>query len=486
MAYASKVLLVLVVGVLLLAPALAKYSLIVKWKVPLYPLDKPGRLGNYQVMADIDNDGKMEIPVMIAVGRPGPLPNKTIALVNSDGTIRWEINKYVVGVAQLAVGDITGDSSKEIVFQSNKEFGGRGWVRVHAYDSEGKELWAVNETTGNQPLLSCVTIADLDGDGKGEVLAPDMFGNIDCLDGDGKLIWHYAGKEPIGFINPSVGDVDGDGLPEVVVPTLFNLTILDGRTGEILFRNTTSGGVRLGGATGGAALVNLDGKPGKEIVVDTGGRIVCVNGTGSLVWNFSESWPGGSQSQVVVGDVTWDGFPEVFFGTNNNTMTALTFTGIYDGKGRQVWRRLWEWKGPKGSKFGAQGSEAIADIDGDGVQEVIWTSWDGNLYVADATTGVIKSTYTFPNPSIGFASPMVGDVDGDGRLDIVVAAGDNVLYCLAAPSATTGKAVWPLWKYDAGNTGDFGLPISEGFLSAVFALVGIAYGILRGRTKVYS
>jgi hypothetical protein len=226
------------------------------------------------------------------------------------------------------------------------------------------------------------------------------------------------------------------------------------------------------GTIAGAILVDVSPDPGKEIVIDTGSRIVCVNGKGELKWQYDEEWPGPSQNQPIAGDLDGDGRADIAFGSNNNTFTVLSYG-----------ERLWEWTGPKGSQYGVQGGQAIADIDGDGAQEVIWNSWDGNLYIADGRSGRIETTYTFPNSKIGFASPMIGDVDGDGRLEIIDAAGDNVVYCLAAPVQKTGKAVWPLWRLDPGNTGNFELPVTEGLPTAA-GLMSLLVGVLCRRRRL--
>ncbi len=447
-------------------PVLAKdYDLVVKWKTPLYTIDAPGKLGFYQIMADLDNDGKMEI--LVSILQEG----YTLAVLNADGSIRWRIDEFrLCSVTQLAVGDITGDSKKEIVLISRYPWATKkSWPRVHAYDTNGNQIWAFN--LSSEPMFCSVTIADIDGDGKGEVLAPDRNGNIVCLDGDGKLIWNYASKGTQAYTNLAVGDVTGNGLPEVVSASPSNLTILEAKTGRVIFTSNESAGIPLGGTITGPILVDIYPDPGKEIVIDTGSRIVCVNGKGEFKWQYNRDWPGPSQNQPAAGDLDGDGRADIVFGSNNNTLTVLSYG-----------ERLWEWKGPEGSQYGVQGGQAIADLDGDGFQEVIWNSWDGNLYVADGRSGRIKTTYTFPASKIGFAAPMVGDVDGDGRLEIVVTAGDNVVYCLAAPVAKTGNAVWPLWRFDPGNTGNFELAVPEGLLSAL-GLLFLLVGVLSQRTK---
>jgi len=110
-----------------------------------------------------------------------------------------------------------------------------------------------------------------------------------------------------------------------------------------------------------------------------------------------------------------------------------------------------------GAHEGFVNSPAIADLDGDGVQEIVATSFSGTIYVVEADgssrPGFPKLLPRVPScPTNGvppaadapcmdatnhisrgaFASPVLVDLDGDGALDILQAGLDGRLYAFAA------------------------------------------------------
>ncbi|KAH9611995.1 hypothetical protein KSS87_021336 [Heliosperma pusillum] len=83
-------------------------------------------------------------------------------------------------------------------------------------------------------IQGAVVAADINDDGKIELVTADVHGNIAAWTAQGKEIWetHVKSRVPQG---PSVGDVDGDGHTDVVVPTLSgNIYVLSGRDGKIV------------------------------------------------------------------------------------------------------------------------------------------------------------------------------------------------------------------------------------------------------------
>ncbi|WP_434041991.1 MULTISPECIES: S8 family serine peptidase [Sorangium] len=95
------------------------------------------------------------------------------------------------------------------------------------------------------------------------------------------------------------------------------------------------------------------------------------------------------------------------------------------------------------------GAPAIADLDGDGAQEIAISTWPGTIYVVGAD-GEVRDGWPVRLPEIpscpldpgappsapcmsasariargAFASPVLADLDGDGRLDVIQAAFDG-------------------------------------------------------------
>ncbi|KAI9115933.1 hypothetical protein K1719_012863 [Acacia pycnantha] len=81
-------------------------------------------------------------------------------------------------------------------------------------------------------IQGAVVAADINDDGKIELVTADTHGNVAAWSTKGVLIWenHLKSLIPQG---PTVGDVDGDGHTELVVPTLSGkIHVLDGRDGS--------------------------------------------------------------------------------------------------------------------------------------------------------------------------------------------------------------------------------------------------------------
>ncbi|XP_062002555.1 protein DEFECTIVE IN EXINE FORMATION 1 isoform X3 [Rosa rugosa] len=83
-------------------------------------------------------------------------------------------------------------------------------------------------------IQGAVVAADINDDGKIELVTTDAHGNVAAWTAQGVEIWetHLKSLVPQG---PTIGDVDGDGRTDVVVPTLSgNIYVLSGKDGSIV------------------------------------------------------------------------------------------------------------------------------------------------------------------------------------------------------------------------------------------------------------
>jgi hypothetical protein len=95
-------------------------------------------------------------------------------------------------------------------------------------------------------------------------------------------------------------------------------------------------------------------------------------------------------------------------------------------------------------------SAALVDLDGDGRLDVVVGSKDHRLY-GWTEAGEPLPGFPYDLGDAVFSSPWVGDLDGDGRADVVVGANNGIH--LLRDVGPLGRAAWPMFHRDEGNTG---------------------------------
>ena len=197
-----------------------------------FAYEKSFRGGVSFVAEDLDTDGVKEI-----IAAPGPDREPEIRIFNNKGKLLGKFMAYAKnfqGGVNVAAGDLDDDGIKEIITSPQsgapqvRIFGFKGgkWIQII------KSLYAYSK---NQNYSTNITVADIDGDGKDEIVAALGIGAIPALKVFGlrnneiKLITPqiYAyNKNVRGGVNLSAGDIDGDGKDEIIVsPSTGNLDV---------------------------------------------------------------------------------------------------------------------------------------------------------------------------------------------------------------------------------------------------------------------
>lgn len=360
-------------------------------------------------LADLNNDGADEIILC---------HNEEINVIDGQGNVLWT-QPLVGGMAQYpaAVGDINKDGILEIV--SLTAYGNaRGGINV--FDASGNVLMAT--VTNNNPLICAPVLADLNNDSNLEIIFCGR-GKASASISAGIHAWNLQGEEIEGFpfdlpstpaFTPTLADIDGDGFLEMFVSTTTALYCVS-HTGEEMYRVDSEEAYKYSYQS--PLVVDFEGDGNWSIVGachgDNPNHYVRDAHTGE----YRTGWP------KPVSYWTYSA-PTI---VKNGDEYAI-FMGV-SGEGNVFYQ--YDMNGNVASGFplnltsGIEGFISVADIDGDGANEIIT---DFNLM--DGEQGYIRAwemdgtevTEGFPLRPQGLSymnGANFGDIDGDGNLEIV-------------------------------------------------------------------
>ncbi len=317
---------------------------------------------------------------------------------------------------------------------------------------------------GNPPSL-----ADVDRDGLVEIFVEEEDGGIHAYNADGSQLpgWPVWGLEGRRRHTPAIGDLDGDGDLEIV-------TTGGGDIGGIpLFAYHHSGAVVAGfpisidgGCDSYPAIGDVDGDGQKEIVVvaldsspgytDLITKVLLIGSNGMTKRSILLSGRAYFASGPALADLDGDGVPEIIVKTEE----ALN---VVRGDGRSY--PGWPIVLPIVSTAGwSQCLPVVGDVDGDGVPEIVVVS--GNSALVFKRNGTLYPRFPKMLPLGSGAVPAIADIDGDGRNEIIVTSDfwdgtrgyrDKVwVYDLGGP--LHGPVQWGQFMGNANHTGEYTPP----------------------------
>lgn len=272
---------------------------------------------------------------------------------------------------------------------------------------------------------------------------------------------------------PALADVDGDGRRDVIVAAGAFLTAV-GDDGLFLPGFPRALG---GEAVGDVAAADVDGDGRAEaLVVTDGGSVWLVEGDGQPAPGFPVRLAGGARAGGALLDVDHDGRLEAVVGGNDGRLHAFRTDGTarpagaagappeaagfpvavgaevtsapayadLGPAGTPAWTLLvgaadggLHAFGPTGPRPGfpvrarylVAGQPSVADLDDDGLFDVVFTSQDYRVYAVDAR-GRSLPGFPFETGYRLYAGPALVDLNDDGLPEIAFAGGDRKLYAL--------------------------------------------------------
>ena len=327
--------------------------------------------------------------------------------------------------------DIDGDGSLEIIVGTNDN-------KLYAWKKDGSNAQGFPYTTGDQ-IRSSPAGGDVNGDGVEDIVVGSDDGKLYVLNGDGSDQPGFP-KKTEGCVrsSPALGDINGDGFLEIFFGSMDTGIYAFSKDGFVVCGfPIITGNSNIGGIWSSPALGDINGDGKLEIVIGTtrteegyilnilpidisSGKIFALNFQGNAIDGFPVSLctgiPGTTigYSSPVLADLDGDGLFEIIFGSSDGLNCLAP-----DGE---------EMPGfPITTDGSLQDSFiAVGDLEEDGSPEIVSGCRDGRLYVWRSN----GSNYPgFPIQTGGFVRHVtLGDIDNDGKQEILGGSSDNRVY----------------------------------------------------------
>ena len=366
-------------------------------------------------LADLNNDGADEIILS---------HNEEINVIDGSGNVLWT-QTLAGGMGQYpaTVGDINNDGIPEIVALT--AYGNaRGGVNV--YSNTGEVL--LSTVTNNNPLICAPVLADLNNDGSMEIIFCGR-GKASANISAGVHAWNLQGEEINGFpyempstpaFTPTLADIDGDGFLEIFIATTSTLYCVN-HNGEELY--SINGQEAYKYSYQSPLVVDFYGDGNWSLVGACHGDNPNHYVRNAMNGEYLAGWPKSVNSWTYSA-------PTV---AKNNEQYAI-FMGV-SGEGNVFYQ--YDINGnvapgfPLNLTSGIEGFVSVADIDGDGENEIItsFNLMEGGLgYIRAWEMDGTEVTDGFPLRPQGLSymnGANFGDINGDGNLEIVTLTFDQ-------------------------------------------------------------
>jgi hypothetical protein len=367
--------------------AAAPASLVSATQIPMGGEDD----GSPALMGDFNGDGKKDVVKMTYTQTSGTVYSISVLLSNGDGTFQAaQLTAAPNNVDDpIIVGDVNGDGKDDIIMVHNSgacaasaarkiappTFGCGSTFDVLLSNGDGTFTLGNNYSISNYNLNGGL-LTDINGDGKLDILAIDSENPA--------LVIEVLGNGDGTFQAPATYATLSGAAPNDINFADFN------GDGKLDFEGTVSNQVMVYLASGSGFLSPVP-LVTSDTVYDTCGEST--------------------------GDLNGDGKPEIVsVNCGDNTLTVYLNNG--DGS-----FQTGAYYDNAGDTYMYAGTATIADVNGDGKNDVLTASY----YAGSITVFLGNGDGTITSPTVGYSTggnpytaPLVADFNGDGLADIMV------------------------------------------------------------------
>jgi hypothetical protein len=353
------------------------------------------------------------------------------------------------------IGDVTGDSISDILF-------------VDAYNSaltlysgaDGSEIWTSTiNVIPNPNYIYLDDTGDFDGDGVNDILVSVIDYNysttytktdynIAIKGTDGSQLWQKQESSSSDFYIQmySIGDINGDAKDDIAYEydcdSHFNLSIIDGGSGSTIWTHTESlsseslddwASVWVDPSSGDLDrdgisdffMYRYDGVyDSTNYTYDYNSQLTAISGkTGFLIWNMSSEY----LNYDSISDIDGDGYNDVVISTYDQTLIVRG----YDA---------YQLRTVDGDFVGT-----IDDVNGNGFDDIVVSDYE-NLIALDVNTGNTIWTKPISTDTYFYYAFSLGDENGDGVNDLIALSyrdDQNTSYDIyTGVSGSNGGILW--------------------------------------------
>lgn len=333
----------------------------------------------------------------------------------------WKFSMKSASYGSGTVADMDGDGKPEILF-------GTYFNDEHLYCMNAKDgslKWKFKSDGGPFDASNAVV-------GKEIILGDSSTGKLFCIDEKGKEKWTLMLPNSTDS-PPAVADLDGDGKPEIIAGSMWkqngmgDVSVYRSDNQKLVWKKEVKGCVQ-----SEPCIIDLNRDRVPDVIVTSWRGDNCVHAIsgkdGTEIWKFeyvSDKDGMGLYHGVAAGALTKGGDIRIVFGTCS---TATGSVYVLDSAGKLVWKKL--------LKEYLFAPATIADVDGDGSAEIFVIG---------------QSTYSFSSEGkeiwradvSSARGPAITDVDGNGTLDLLLGTNSRELVAL------DGKTGMRMWSFDA-------------------------------------